>query len=122
VGTIEKSTSIGSIVLSMGKDLFSISIAKIEYIETGNKRCTIHFVGDKEQTLTVRSQDLEKQILVRPEFARVHRNYIVNLDCMRTIEAKKIVSVSNNLIPIAANYEEKVRDAFIKRLYCAVRQ
>ncbi len=122
MGTSDTKPSMESIVLFLGKTLYSIPYEKIEFIETGNKRCTLHFVDETESPLTVRSQDVEKQLLSRPEFIRTHRGYIANLDRMRTIENKKLVSVTNKLIPVASNFEAKVKANLVERLYRAVRQ
>ncbi|MCR5830154.1 MAG: LytTR family transcriptional regulator DNA-binding domain-containing protein [Lachnospiraceae bacterium] len=110
-----------SIVLMIGREMVLIPFEKIEYIETVNKRYTIHFVDINDNPLIVRSQDLEKQFLARPEFIRSHRSYIVNLNRIRTMEEKKLISLNEKVIPVASLHEAKVKAALVKRLYEAVR-
>ena len=87
-----------------------VNVRDIEYIEGLKDYIKIHIKGSSKSLLTLSSF---KNILEKlpKNFIRIHRSYIINIDCIRALQKTKVI-IGEIRIPIGETYKEQV----LKRL------
>jgi two-component system LytT family response regulator len=73
------------IVIKQGADVVVLPIAEVDYIEAQDDYVSIHSRGRewlKQQRMTALESALDSSI-----FVRIHRSYLLNLDCLSKLEA-----------------------------------
>lgn len=109
------------LMVETSKEVFSLQIQEIEYLEINNRRLVFHMADGIEKIIMGRMIDYEKILLDRPEFVKVHRSFIVNLDRMQKISVKEFISLTGKEIPISRNLVKDVREVYIERLHNVIR-
>ena len=89
--------------------LYKINYADLHYIE-GQHEYVSFYTSGKRITALYSLKSLE-EILPQDKFIRVHKSYIVSIDCISEID-QVYVTVSGQKIPIGGSY----RDALLKKL------
>ncbi len=90
-------------------------LASVLYIEVLGHQCHIH---TSRRTLVVRRglDDLESAIDSR-DFLRCHRSFLVNLNCVESIQGSDFHMSDGPLVPISSANLAKVRNAFTDWVY-----
>lgn len=70
----------------------------------------------KEQT-QLPIEDLEKELLARPEFLKVHDQLIVNLEQVAELRAKDLITLTGTSLPISRRLYTQVRETYIAHLF-----
>jgi two-component system LytT family response regulator len=73
----------------------------------------IHLMNAKP-IMTLSSMKRVEHALTQPNFMRVHRSYIVNLDQVSTVERNRIVFDKSTYIPVSDQYQTEFK-AFIDK-------
>ena len=83
-----------------------VNLEDIEYIEGLKDYVKIHIKDSKKSLLTLSSfkNKLEK---LSPNFIRIHRSYIVNIDFIKTLQKTKVF-IGEVRLPIGESYKESV--------------
>ncbi len=89
--------------------LYKINYADLLYIEGQHEYVSFYTTG-KRITALYSLKSLE-EILPQDKFVRVHKSYIVSIDCISEID-QVYVTVAGQKIPIGGSY----RDALLKKL------
>lgn len=82
-----------------------IKIADIVYLESEGEYVRMHLADGTTVTTLFRLKNMETA-LPAEHFMRVHRSYIVNLDCIRSYVRGRIYLSENEYVPIGENYKE----------------
>ena len=92
-----------------------LPLTSISYIEVLGHQCHIH---TSRRTLVVRRglDDLESAIDSR-DFLRCHRSFLVNLNCVESIQGSDFHMSDGPLVPISSANLAKVRNAFTDWVY-----
>ena len=98
-------------VIKSREGIVRITFAQIEYVEVINKTVFLHLTDGVVHELTAALREFEKKLLSRPEFAKTHRSYLVNLRYIRSIDAKCIVTENGHSIPVSRQRRNRVQDA-----------
>lgn len=110
-----------SFTFRLGRTVSSIPFNRIEYIEVRNHTLIFHQINGEELSLTGTLSDYEEIFLNREEFFKTHRSFIVNLDNVRSVNNRELVTISESPVPIARNLVHSTKEAFFKRLHNAIR-
>ena len=83
-----------------------VNLKDIQYIEGLKDYVKIHIKDSKKSWLTLSSF---KNILKKlsPNFIRIHRSYIVNIDFIKTLQKTKVI-IGEVRLPIGESYKESV--------------
>ena len=83
-----------------------VNLKDIQYIEGLKDYVKIHIKDSKKSLLTLSSF---KNILgkLSPNFIRIHRSYIVNIDFIKTLQKTKVI-IGEVRLPIGESYKESV--------------
>ncbi len=82
-----------------------IKIADIVYLESEGEYVRMHLANGKTVTTLFRLKNMETA-LPTEHFMRVHRSYIVNLDCIRSYVRGRIYFSETEYVPIGEIYKE----------------
>jgi DNA-binding LytR/AlgR family response regulator len=97
----------------MARILFS----NLAFVEVINKRLYFHLANGRVREVSSSLSAFEKQLLVRSEFIKVHRSYIVNLWQVAELGSKELVTHAGKTIPISRLLYSKVREAYLEHLF-----
>jgi len=87
-------------------------LADILYIE-GLKNY-VQFFCQKERIVTLQNMKYLEENLPHEQFIRIHRSYIVNLDCIEKVEGHSIY-INGQLLPVGQSYREKFYEVLQNR-------
>jgi two-component system, LytTR family, response regulator LytT len=86
-----------------------INFNELIYIEGLKDYVKIYTKNDTKPILTINSLKTLESKLPETMFMRVHRSFIVNLNCISTIERSRIV-FGKVYIPISDQYKDKFQE------------
>lgn len=90
-----------------------IVFAQLEYVEVINKIVFFHLADGTVQEMTAALVNFEERLLARPEFLKVHRSYLVNLNYVQAVSGGSIVTNNGNKIPVARQRRSQVQEAYL---------
>ena len=97
--------------------LARICFDRISHVEVVNKWVYFHLTDGAVKAVTAPLVEFEKILLARPEFARVHRSYIVNLWQVSELTANEIVTLQGERVPVSRQNYARVRAAFVEQAF-----
>lgn len=95
---------IQSLFIKLDGDYVRLDLAKLTYLASDGNFLHVHMQEDRYHILGTLQSWLSK---LPPNFVRVHRSYIVNLDFVDRISGNQIY-VANTSIPIGRLYKDKL--------------
>lgn len=82
-----------------------VKIADILYLESEGEYVRMHLADGNHITTLFRLKNMEAS-LPAASFMRVHRSYIVNLNCIHSFDKARIFMRDGEYVPIGENYKE----------------
>lgn len=86
--------------------LLRLAMNDIVYIEGLKDYVKINLSSDSKPVLTLMSMKALEEALPDNRFVRVHRSFIVNMDCVRVIERNSII-LAGRCIPVSESYRRR---------------
>lgn len=86
--------------------LLRLAMNDIIYIEGLKDYVKINLASDSKPVLTLMSMKALEEALPDNRFVRVHRSFIVNMDCVRVIERNSII-LAGRCIPVSESYRRR---------------
>ena len=96
--------------LRIQRETIRVMYSQILYIESQNRCCIVHTLGDEIRSY-IRLDQLQEQ-LKDPRFLRCHRSYIVNLDCIQGICGNDFLLINGTPIPLRREKRAEFKSAF----------
>ncbi len=91
-----------------------ISLSDIRYIEGMSEYLKIYLTGQSKPIITLLSMKKMEDFLPS-NFMRIHRSYIVNLNCVNEVNKNRIIMDSETYLPIGDNYREQFNNYLSSR-------
>lgn len=95
----------------------NILFSRIAYVEVMNRTLRFHLTDGSVRELAAPLSDYEKALLRRPEFARVHRAFIVNLWQIQELRPEQLITYTGSTVPVSRRLYAQVRKAFMEQLF-----
>ena len=114
-GELEKKQSSGSadhIFVKVDKKIKKIFFKDVLFIESMENYVIVHTVDSKEMVYCTMKILAEK--LPSDKFIQTHRSFIVNRDCINSIEGNRL-EIGGSIIPISRDLKEYIYDRLIGR-------
>lgn len=107
-----QSTSVtgGYLVVKSEYRLVRIPLDEIEFVEGLKDYVKIYMAGVADPVLTLMSMKSAEDSLPHPQFMRVHRSFIVNLDKVRVVE-RNCINMHGRAIPVSDTYRRAFASA-----------
>lgn len=101
------------LVLKSRDGIVRIALTRLEYVEVVNKTVSFYFTDGSVRKAAAALADVEEKLLSRPEFLKVHRSYLVNLNYVQAVSGGSIVTNSGHTILVARQRLGHVQDAYM---------
>lgn len=115
--TLEK-----SILVQTAKAVYVLSLSQIEFVEINNRTLSFHLIDGTVKSISGRLSDYEDALLKHPEFLKIHRSYIINMDFMKALNQKSFITLTGNEVPISRNLLPTIQKRYIEHLHSAIRK
>nr|MCR5154327.1 LytTR family transcriptional regulator DNA-binding domain-containing protein [Lachnospiraceae bacterium] len=80
------------------------------------KRLSFHLTDGSVREIRGALGDYAPQLLLKREFTRVHRSYLVNLKNMRELDMDEFTTVSGEKVPVAKRLHKQIKDEYVQFL------
>lgn len=99
-------------ILKTRDGVVGVSFMNLEYVEVINKSVSIHLADGTIRKVTSTLADFEDMLLLRHEFLKPHRSYIVNLNYVRSIDINCIMTKNGHRIPVSRQRRNQVQETY----------
>lgn len=106
-----------SLTIQTQSSIFRLPYIKIEYIEIMSKTLYFHLTDGSIKKVRGNLSQYEPLLLSRPDFCKIHRSYMVNLNWVAEIRNKELTTMSGHRVPIARSACQQVRTAYTEFLF-----
>lgn len=103
-------------------NLSRILFHQLSYVEVYSKRLYFHLIDGSVKEVYAPLSEFEQALIIRPEFIRVHRSYIVNLWQINELHTDELITHQRDRIPVSRSLCSKVKDAYMELLFEKERQ
>ena len=103
--------------LQNGRSIFRIPFAQLSHIEVYQKKLYFHMTDRQIRKSSGAMSEYEKELLSRPEFVKIHRSYIVNLNQVAVLSPESCVMFSGVDLPISRLLYNQVRKKYMAHLF-----
>lgn len=90
-----------SLTLKSGGTLIRVPFSQLAFVEVNGKHLYFNLTDGQVREVSGSMKEYEAQLLARPEFARIHRSYIVNLLQVEELSAKGVLTFSGKNLPVS---------------------
>lgn len=94
----------------------SLRFSKISHVEVMNKTLYFNLSDGSCRELLATLGRIEKILLPRPEFLKVHRSFIINMQHVQEIQQMGIITHQGRLIPVSRRLYTTVKEQYLKFL------
>lgn len=113
----EKQKELESLTVNTPSGMVKVRFSNLTYVEIAKKAQYFNLGdGDVLQVLSPWS-DLEKELLSRPEFLKIHDHFIINLEQVAELRAKDLLTHGGKALPISRSLYGKVREGYMRYLF-----
>lgn len=119
---VTESTLEKSILIQTAKAVYVLSLSQIEFVEINNRTLSFHLIDGTVKSISGRLSDYEDALLRHPEFLKIHRSYIINMDLMKALNQKSFITLTGNEVPISRNLLPAIQKRYIEHLHSAIRK
>jgi two-component system LytT family response regulator len=104
---------INKIAIPSNTGVSFIDFNEIIYVEASNNYSKLVLTEKRQFTISKTLKDVQ-EVLEERHFLRVHRHYIINLNCLKQFNRNDSILTMNNgdIIPIARNQKERLVEKF----------
>lgn len=106
-----------SFLIKSSAGILRIPYHKLESLEVLNKKLLFHLADGGVKEISGSLSEYEHNLLLKPEFIKVHRSYIVNMSYIQELASKTLITFNNQIIPISRLLYAQVREAYMQHLF-----
>lgn len=106
-----------SLTLKTGTSIVRIPFSQLAFVEVISKRLYFNLTSGEVREVTGSLNDYEDLLLVRPEFMRVHRSYIVNMLQVSELSSGHLRTFSGKEIPVSRLLYPQLQKDYMKLLF-----
>ena len=105
------------LVIPKGRSFFRISPKRLAYLEVNRKKLYFHLTDGQVWELTGTLAEFEQSLLSRPDFVKIHRAYIVNLNQISVLSPNGCIMLLGQNLPISRLLYNQVHDCYMNHLF-----
>lgn len=106
-----------SLTLKSGGTLIRVPFSQLAYVEVNGKHLYFNLTDGQVREVSGSMKEYEAQLLARPEFARIHRSYIVNLLQVEELSAKGVLTFSGKNLPVSRLLLPQLQKDYMQLLF-----
>ena len=105
------------ICIQKGRGFMRLPVAQLSHLEVNQKQLYFYMVDGRVRQFAGTLAEYEQELLSRPEFVKIHRSYIVNLQQVSQLLPEGCVLLSGKSLPISRLLYNKVRQKYMSYLF-----
>ncbi len=109
------------LILKSREGIVRVSFAQLVYVEVINKTVFFYLSDGIVHEVSATLADFEGELLLRPEFLKTHRSYLVNLSYVQAIDINCVMMKNGHNVPVSRKRRGQVQDAYVQFLHQAER-
>lgn len=94
---LEKNFKADSFLIKRRNNIIKVPFSDIRFIESNNSKCTVHTSSGIDYILYKHLNDIENE-LSDDRFLRCHRSYIVNLNCVASVDKDFVLNGGERIL------------------------
>lgn len=106
-----------SLFIPKGRGFLRISPSRLAYLEVSRKKLYFHMTNAQIQQAMGTLTEFEQELLSRPDFVKIHRSYIVNLNQIQSLSSDGCIMLGRQNLPISRLLYNQVRDRYMTHLF-----
>ena len=106
-----------SLTLKSGGTLIRVPFSQLAFVEVNGKHLYFNLTDGQVREVSGSMKEYEAQLLARPEFARIHRSYIVNLLQVEELGAKGVITFSGKNLPVSRLLLPQLQKDYMQLLF-----
>lgn len=106
-----------SLTLKSGGTLIRVPFSQLAFVEVNGKHLYFNLTDGQVREVSGSMKEYEAQLLARPEFARIHRSYIVNLLQVEELSAKGVLTFSGKNLPVSRLLLPQLQKDYMQLLF-----
>lgn len=100
-----------------GRSIFRIPYNRLACLEVYQKKLFFHLTDGQVRTMPGTIAGFEAELLARPDFVKIHRSYIVNLNQISELSPEGCILFSGKNLPVSRLLYPQVRKAYMAHLF-----
>ena len=100
-----------------GRSIFRIPYNRLACLEVYQKKLFFHLTDGQVRTMPGTIAGFEAELLARPDFVKIHRSYIVNLNQVSELSPEGCILFSGKNLPVSRLLYPQVRRAYMAHLF-----
>ena len=113
----EEAEAEACIFVQNGRSIFRIPSARLACLEVYQKKLFFYLTDGQVRTMPGTIAGFEAELLARPEFVKIHRSYIVNLNQISELSPEGCILFSGKNLPVSRLLYPQVRKAYMAHLF-----
>jgi len=105
------------ISLQNGRSIFRIPLAKLSHIEVNQKRLYFYMTDGRSLCVPGVMSEIESELLIRPDFLKIHRSYIVNLHHISVFSPDGCIMFSGKNLPVSRLLYNQLLQKYMAHLF-----
>lgn len=105
------------LILNSPLETVKIPFSHIEFLEIFNKKILLNLDDGSVKGISGTLADFEKKLTNRKEFIKVHRSYIVNMDCILSLKKSEIITYNNKKVPVSRLLYNDIKQKYVEYLF-----
>lgn len=106
-----------TVLLSTPEGLLRLPCDQIEVLEINSKKLLFCLTDGTQRQISGTLAEFEPALLESGSFVKVHRSYLVNMDCIRQLGTGTLVTYSGRTVPISRLLVSGVRQTYLNYLF-----
>jgi len=100
-----------------GRSFFRLPFAHLSHLEINQKKLYFFLTNREIRQIPGSMAEYEKLLLSRPEFIKIHRSYIVNLNQISSLSPEGCMMFSGKNLPVSRLLYHQVQSQFMAHLF-----
>lgn len=105
------------LTIKVGTALVRVSFSQLSYVEVNSKHLYFNLADGQVREVAGALKDYEQALLARPEFARIHRSYIVNMLQIAELSPAGVHTFSGKNLPVSRLLYPQLQKEYMKLLF-----
>ena len=105
------------LTIKVGTALVRVSFSQLSYGEVNSKHLYFNLADGQVREVAGALKDYEQALLARPEFARIHRSYIVNMLQIAELSPAGVHTFSGQNLPVSRLLYPQLQKEYMKLLF-----
>ena len=106
-----------TLLLPLPSGLIRMPCSKMEVVEINSRHLLFYLTDGSVREIPGTLTEYEPQLLRTRKFIKVHRSYLVNMDCILLLKGTELITYSGKTVPVSRLLSNQVRKEYMDFLF-----